>query len=96
MPALWIAHVDVKDAEAYRQYAAVATEVIPAHGGRFIARAGAYRPLEGRDYPRNVVAIFPSLEAAEACYASAEYQAVVETAKGASERMLTLVEIDAL
>ncbi|MHA3978447.1 DUF1330 domain-containing protein [Halovulum sp. GXIMD14794] len=94
MPALWIAHVDVKDAEAYGRYAKVASEVIPAHGGKFIARAGRYVQLEGRDFPRNVVAWFPTLEAAQGCYESAEYQAVVGIAGDAAERQLVIVETD--
>ncbi len=93
MPALWIAHVKVNDAEAYARYAAGATEAIAAHGGVFVARGGAYLQLEGPERPRNVVARFPSMEAAEACYRSDAYQAALSHAKGAAERELVLVEI---
>ena len=93
MPALWIAHVTVTDAEAYGRYAALAGPAIAAHGGEFIARGGRYVQLEGRDRARNVVARFPSLEAAEACYRSPEYQAALSHAQGASERDLVIVEI---
>jgi len=92
MSALWIAHVKVHDAEAYGRYAALATEAIAAHGGRFLARGGAYRVMEGPDRPRNVVARFPSLEAAVACYESAAYQAALAHAKGAADRELVIVE----
>lgn len=92
MPALWIASVDVKDAEAYGKYAKLASAVIPAHGGTFIARASRYVQLEGRDFPRNVVARFPSVEAAVACYNSPEYQAALEHARGAADRQLVIVE----
>ncbi|TNC67554.1 DUF1330 domain-containing protein [Rubellimicrobium roseum] len=91
--ALWIAHVTVTDAEAYGRYAKLATEAIAAHGGVFIARGGRYRQLEGTDRPRNVVARFPSLEAAVACYESAEYQAALEHAKDAATRDLVVVEL---
>ncbi|MCB2129220.1 MAG: DUF1330 domain-containing protein [Rhodobacteraceae bacterium] len=90
--ALWIAHVKVTDAEAYGRYAALAGPAIAAHGGVFLARGGRYVQLEGNDRPRNVVARFPSLEAAVACYHSAEYQAALAHAKGASERDLMVVE----
>lgn len=90
--ALWIAHVHVTDAEAYGKYAALAGPAIAAHGGVFLARGGRYVQLEGRDRPRNVVARFPSLEAAVACYHSPEYQAALAHAKGASERDLMVVE----
>ena len=93
MPALWIAHVTVTDAEAYGKYAELAGPAIAAHGGTFIARGGRYVQLDGRDRPRNVVARFPSVEAAEACYRSAEYQAALDHARDASERDLVIVEI---
>ena len=92
--ALWIAHVTVTDAEAYGRYAALAGPAIAAHGGTFIARGGRYRQLEGTDRPRNVVARFPSLEAAVACYESDAYQEALSHARGASERELMVVEID--
>jgi uncharacterized protein (DUF1330 family) len=92
MPAYWIAHVTVTDAEAYGRYARLATDAIAAHGGRFLARGGAHVQLEGRDRPRHVVAEFPDLAAAEACYRSPEYQAALEHARGASERDLVIVE----
>jgi uncharacterized protein (DUF1330 family) len=92
MPAYWIAHVTVTDEEAYGRYARLATDAIAAHGGRFLARGGRHLQMEGRDHPRNVVAEFPSLEAAEACYRSPEYQSALDHARGASERDLVLVE----
>ena len=90
--ALWIAHVHVTDPEAYGRYARGATEAIAAHGGVFLARGGRYVQLEGNDRARNVVARFPSLEAAEACYRSDAYQAALAHAKGAAVRDLVVVE----
>lgn len=93
MPALWIAHVTVTDTEAYGRYAALAGPAIAKHGGVFIARGGRFVQLEGKEWPRNVVARFPSVEDAEACYHSPEYQAALDHARGASERELVIVEI---
>jgi uncharacterized protein (DUF1330 family) len=90
--ALWIAHVHVTDPEAYGRYAKGATEAIAAHGGVFLARGGRYVQLEGNDRSRNVVARFPSLEAAEACYRSDAYQAALAHAKDAAVRDLVVVE----
>ena len=92
MPALWIAHVTVSDEEAYGKYAAIATEAIAEHGGVFIARGGRYVQLEGKERPRNVVARFPSKQAAVDCYHSEEYQAALVHAKGAADRELVVVE----
>ena len=92
MSALWIAHVTVTDAERYGEYAKRATGAIADHGGVFIARNGAYEQLEGNDRARNVVARFPSLQAAHECYYSEAYQEALTFAKDAAERDLVIVE----
>lgn len=92
MTALWIAHVTVTDPDRYARYAALAGPAIAAHGGVFLSRSGRHVQLEGTDRARNVVARFPSLEAAEACYRSAEYQAALDHALGAAERELVIVD----
>ena len=92
MPALWIAHVTVTDPDAYGRYAALAGPAIAKHGGAFVARGGRYVQLEGQERARHVVARFPSLEAAQACYDSADYQAALDHARSASERDLVIVE----
>lgn len=94
MPALWIAHVTVTDAEAYGKYAALAGPAVAAHGGKFIARGGRFVQLEGKERPRNVVAKFPSVEAAVECYNSDAYQEALSQARDASERELLVVETD--
>tara|TARA_R110002051_G_scaffold25371_10_gene62007 strand:- start:1780 stop:2067 length:288 start_codon:yes stop_codon:yes gene_type:complete len=92
MSALWIAHVMVTDEAAYGEYAKRATVAIADHGGVFLARGGKFEQLEGPERPRNVVARFPSLQAAHDCYFSDAYQAALGFAKGASQRELSIVE----
>lgn len=92
MPALWIAHVSVHDQEPYKKYAELAGPAIEAHGGYFIARGGRYVQLEGPDRARNVVAKFPSVEAAETCYHSDAYQEALSHARHAADRELMIVE----
>ena len=92
MSAYWIGNVKVTDEEAYGKYAAIATVAIAEHGGKFLARGGKYEQLEGNDRSRNVLAKFPSLEAAHNCYYSDRYQEAVSHAKGACERDLVIVE----
>ena len=91
--ALWIAHVEVTDAEAYGRYAKLAGPAIAAFGGKFIARGGRYETLEGADRARHVVAVFPSLEEGAACYRSDAYQEALSHARGASVRDLVVVEL---
>lgn len=90
--ALWIAHVDVTDPDAYAIYAKGAGPALAAHGGVFLARGGRFVQLEGTPRARNVVARFPSVEAAVTCYNSPEYQAALSHATGASVRDLVIVE----
>ena len=94
MGALWIAHVDVTDEEAYGEYIKVYSVVVPEHGGVFIARGGRFIQFEGKERKRNVVARFPSVEAAEAAYNDPRYQEAVVIAKSASERELMVIETD--
>jgi len=94
MPALWIARVDVTDADLYGKYIEVASKVIPAHGGTFIARGGRVEPVEGASRARNVVAKFPSVDAALGAYNDPAYQEAVVWAKEASDREVIIVETD--
>ena len=92
MTAYWIARVKVTDEATYGEYAKRAGPAIAKHGGRFLARAGRFVTLEGAEYPRNVVVEFPSVEAAETCYNSPEYQEALRFAKDASDRLVVIVE----
>jgi uncharacterized protein (DUF1330 family) len=92
MPAYWIARADVTDTVAYSTYAKGAAKAIAAHGGRFLARGGRMVTLEGEGRERNVLVEFPSLEIAEACYASDAYQSALVHAKDVSVRDIVVVE----
>ena len=72
MPAYWIAHVTVTDAEAYGRYAKLAAAAIEASTAAASSPAAAGTcSSRAHDRARNVLIEFPSLEAAEACYRSA-------------------------
>ena len=92
MVAYWIARVRVTDPQEYGKYAELAGPAIAKHGGRFLARGGPVVTLEGEEYPRNVVVEFPSVEAAQTCYNSPEYQEAVAFAKDSADRLLCVVE----
>ena len=87
-----ISRVDIKDPDAYARYAAAATKVIAAHGGRPLARGGRFEALEGQVRARNVVLEFDSYDAARTYFFSAEYQAARALRKGAAEIEMVLVE----
>jgi uncharacterized protein (DUF1330 family) len=71
----WIARVDVRDPEGYKDYVAAAKPAFDKYGARTLARGGAYETLEGAEHARNVVLEFVSLQAAHDCYHSPEYAA---------------------
>ena len=92
MSAYWIARVDVTDADTYAKYAKVAGQAIADFGGRFLARGGNYESMEGVARARNVIAEFPSMEAALACYRSETYAKALDHARVSAERELVIVE----
>ena len=92
MPAYWFSSANVTDEAALADYAKLARPAIEKHGGRYLARGGRHVRLEGADFERHVIIEFPSLEAAEACYRSPEYQEALAFAKKAVQRNACIVE----
>jgi uncharacterized protein (DUF1330 family) len=88
----WIARVDVKDAEAYKNYIAANGAAFAKFGARFVVRAGQMECPEGQARARNVVIEFPSYEAAKACYASPEYARALAIRIGAASSDLIIIE----
>jgi len=76
--AYWIAHVDVRNDEGYKPYAAANPAIFRKYGGRFVIRGGKSECLEGGSRSRHVVIEFPDYDAAVACYRSPEYQANIK------------------
>lgn len=71
----WVAHVDVTDPVAYEDYKAANAAPFAKYGARFLVRGAAQTQVEGHCRARTVVIEFPSLQAAQDCYNSPEYQA---------------------
>lgn len=88
----WIARVDVRDPERYRDYVAAAGPAFAAHGARFLARGGAHEGLEGAVRARNVVIEFASMEAARDCYRSEQYQKAAAIRHECADAELVIVE----
>ncbi len=92
MPAYWFSSAIVTDEAAMADYGKLARPAIEKHGGRYLARGGRHARLEGADWERHVIIEFPSLEAAEACYRSPEYQEALVFARRAVVRNAVIVE----
>ncbi len=88
----WIAHVDVRDPERYKDYISTAKPAFERHGGKFLARGGTFHAMEGRGRSRNVVIEFASLQDALDCYNSAEYQAAKAIRQEVADGELTIIE----
>lgn len=94
MAGMWIVHVDVRDEDRYAEYIKGSSAVAAKYGGEFVARGGRYQQKEGKEYPRNVLVRYPTYERAVEAYESEEYQAILYIAKEASDRVLTIIEVD--
>lgn len=88
-----IAHVDVRDPEAYRFYTDRTPGVVHQYGGRFIVRGAPVHRLEGEtDWKRLVVLEFPTLARAREWYESGDYQAIIGLRQAVATSDLILVE----
>ena len=88
----WIAQVDVRDAERYKDYVAAAKPAFEKYGAKFVARGGDFARLEGRVRARNVIIEFPSLAAAVDCYNSPEYQIAAAIRQEVADAEMVVVE----
>ena len=88
----WIARVDVRDVEGYKDYVAAAKLAFDKYGARMLARGGAHEFAEGVGRARNVVIEFASLQAAHDCYHSPEYQAAKAIRQKYADGEIVLVE----
>jgi uncharacterized protein (DUF1330 family) len=93
MVAYLMVRADVRDKEAYGEYAKRSPAVVEQFGGRYLARGGEVLSLEGPQESRRVVIIeFPSLEQAKAFYDSPEYQSAREFRKDAGQAEFIVVD----
>jgi uncharacterized protein (DUF1330 family) len=92
-----MAHYVVWDAEITNRpglepYVAAVTDTITKHGGRYLARAGATKLIEGGPEPKVIVILeFPDAASCDRWYNSPEYQKILphrlQSSKG---RLFTL------
>jgi uncharacterized protein (DUF1330 family) len=92
MTAYVISRVTMKPGPALDAYRRLAAASIARHGGRYLARGGAMTVLEGEWREGAVLVAFPSVEAAQAWYASPDYAEALAHRDDAVERDLIIVE----
>lgn len=92
MPAYAIVQVDVRDADEYAKYAALAGPAVTKYGGEFLARGGAVEVMEGNTRDRCVIIRFADMDTAKKFYNGPEYQEALAFALPVSDRDYKFVE----
>jgi uncharacterized protein (DUF1330 family) len=89
----WIAQVEVKNADGYKNdYVAALPAIMKKFGGRYVTRGGQIEVVEGKSKSRVVILEFPSYQAALDCYRSPEYAKVMAHRKTHADADLIVVE----
>ena len=88
----WIAQVDVREAERYKDYISTAKPAFERYGANFLALGGSVTQLEGKGRARNVVIEFPSMQHALDCYNSEEYQQALKIRKEVADSELMIMD----
>jgi uncharacterized protein (DUF1330 family) len=95
MVAYWVARAKVNNPDQYKRYADLVPGILEKFGGKFLARGGKFKILEGPEkFHRFIVIEFPSFEKAVGCHDSPEYlEAAAHRKKdGAGELEIVIVE----
>jgi uncharacterized protein (DUF1330 family) len=93
MAGYLIANIDVTDPAKFEQYREKVAPLVQKFGGRYLVRGGEVRRLEGNlALHRLVVLEFPTLEAAQRFYDSAEYQPILKLRLDSTQSDLVLVQ----
>ena len=88
----WIASVEVRNQDGYKQYVAMLPGIFHTYGGRYTTRGGKMEVMEGKSRSRVVVIEFPSYEAAMTCYRSPEYAKAIAARQASADADLIVIE----
>lgn len=88
----WIASVEVRNQDGYKQYVAMLPGIFRKYGGRYTTRGGKMEVMEGKSRSRVVVIEFPSYEAAMTCYRSPEYAKAIAARQASADADLIVIE----
>lgn len=76
-PAYYISEFELTDPDGIRPYSAAVESTFVPFGGKYAVRGGKVASLEGEPMKRVIMIVFPSLEQAQAWYASPRYQEIM-------------------
>ena len=93
MSAYVVVQVDVKDPVRYEDYKKMVPPTLAKYGGRFAVRGGRVHSMEGGWAPQRFVLVeFPTIEQAQAWWASPEYAEAKALRQATAESQLIIVE----
>jgi uncharacterized protein (DUF1330 family) len=93
MPAYFIAEITITNEAGYEPYRLAAPACIAQYGGRYVARGGAAKLIEGGPAPQRIVILeFADAGAARRWYNSPEYQAILPLRLANSQGRALIVE----
>ena len=93
MAAYLIADNEITNQKEFDEYARQIVGIMEAHGGKYLARGGPTEIVSGDRTPHRVVIVeFASLEQAEECVNSAEYEAIAGIRDSSSITTTILVQ----
>src|SRR5438477_10181618 len=87
-----IADIKVTDTGWVPEYAASVHDIVHKHGGKYLARSGNVKTLEGTDTTLIALLQFPSADAAEAFVNDPQYARYAAARKGGSESRFQLID----
>ena len=94
MTAYLIADIKVKDPKWIPDYAATVHDLVHKHGGRYLARSGNVKTLEGKPLDTTLIALmaFPSETEARAFTSDPAYAPFVSARQGGSDSRFQLID----
>jgi uncharacterized protein (DUF1330 family) len=82
----------VHDAAMMGEYGKVVAATLVPFEGKFLVRGGTCTVIEGEWQPRTVIIEFPSREAAEGWYRSADYQKIIGLRLNSASGNLAIID----
>ena len=92
MKGYWVVKVNVLHPDKQKLYAEHATEAVKKYNGKFLVRGGEQTTMEGKEFKRNVIVEYETIEIAKQAYNSEEYQSAIKHVENSANRIFTVVE----
>jgi len=94
MPVYLIADIKVKNDKWVPAYAASVHELVHNHGGKYLARSGNVKTIEGEPLDTSLIALmaFPTTREAEAFVADPRYAPFMSARRKGSESRFQLID----